>query len=108
MRKVPRLYYALLLVVIIIALVLYGCQGFKQSSSGNPNNLGEPERPVNPEGAVAPSPTPGSSAARGQPGQINHIIVLLQENRSFDTYFGRLSSYWATHGYSRQPFDGLP
>lgn len=25
---------------------------------------------------------------------INHIIVLLQENRSFDEYFGHLSDYW--------------
>ena len=39
---------------------------------------------------------------------INHIIVMLQENRSFDHYFGALREYWAANGYSEQPFDGLP
>src|SRR5215471_2153554 len=106
MRKVPRLYYALLLVVVIIAIVLYGCQGVKQSSSNNP---GDPAGPVNP-GNPGPggSPAPGSPGSPDQPGAINHIIVFLQENRSFDSYFGQLSSYWANHGYSAQAFDGLP
>ena len=111
MRKVPRLYYALLLVVVIIAVVLYGCQGVKQSTSSSPNTPGDPAGPVNP-GNPAPgsSPTPGAPGAPGgdQPGAINHIIVFLQENRSFDSYFGLLSSYWANHGYSAQAFDGLP
>jgi phospholipase C len=107
MRKVPRLYYYLLLAVVIIALVFYGCQGVKQSGLNNPNN---PASPGSPGGAASPSP--GGSPAPASPGDragaINHIIVLLQENRSFDTYFGLLSSYWANHGYPAQPFDGLP
>jgi phospholipase C len=40
--------------------------------------------------------------------QINHIIILIQENRSFDHYFGRLSAFWAANGFPTQPFDGLP
>ena len=43
---------------------------------------------------------------------INHILVLLQENRSLDHYFGQLPAYWqaqrfpqATNGTS---FDGVP
>jgi phospholipase C len=110
MRKVPRLYYALLLAVVVIALVLYGCQGVKHTSSSSPNNPGEPANPANPGAPNATpggSPSPGSPTPSDQPGQINHIIVLLQENRSFDTYFGMLSSYWANHGYPPQPFDGL-
>ena len=39
---------------------------------------------------------------------INHIIVLAQENRSFDHYFGELRKYWADNGYPDQAFDGLP
>jgi phospholipase C len=39
---------------------------------------------------------------------INHIILLSQENRSFDSYFGAMRQYWAQNGYSDQPFDGLP
>ena len=39
---------------------------------------------------------------------INHIIILLQENRSFDHYFGHLADYWAANGYAPEPFDGEP
>jgi phospholipase C len=39
---------------------------------------------------------------------INHVIILLQENRSFDHYFGHLADYWSANGYSAEPFDGEP
>jgi phospholipase C len=43
---------------------------------------------------------------------INHIIVLLQENRSFDHYFGQLAAYWQANGYPQATngttFDGEP
>ncbi len=39
---------------------------------------------------------------------LNHIIVFLQENRSFDHYFGALREYWAQNGIPDQSFDGLP
>ena len=43
---------------------------------------------------------------------INHIIVMLQENRSFDHYFGNLAAYWQAHGFPQATngttFDGLP
>jgi len=43
---------------------------------------------------------------------INHIIVMLQENRSFDHYFGHLPDYWKAHGYPQASngttFDGEP
>lgn len=38
----------------------------------------------------------------------NHIIVFLQENRSFDSYFGALRAYWAQNGFPDQSLDGLP
>lgn len=40
--------------------------------------------------------------------QIQHIVFLAQENRSFDHYFGALRGYWAANGYPDQSFDGLP
>jgi len=40
--------------------------------------------------------------------QINHIIILAQENRGFDHYFGTMRQYWAANGFPDQPFDGLP
>jgi phospholipase C len=49
-----------------------------------------------------------SSSAEGGLNSVNHIIVLIQENRSFDSYFGQLSAYWAANGFSSESFDGLP
>jgi phospholipase C len=54
--------------------------------------------------------------AQGPPPQditaINHVIVLMQENRSFDHYFGHLADYWQTHGFPQATngttFDGEP
>lgn len=52
---------------------------------------------------------PGVKPVGGQnPAAINHIILLVQENRSFDHYFGQLRQYWAQNGYPDQSFDGLP
>jgi phospholipase C len=41
---------------------------------------------------------------------LNHIILLAQENRSLDHYFGTMLTYWAQNGYGAagQTFDGLP
>jgi phospholipase C len=39
---------------------------------------------------------------------INHIIFIAQENRSFDNYFGAMREYWAQNGITDQEFDGLP
>jgi phospholipase C len=33
---------------------------------------------------------PGSARADGDLGRVNHIVVMMQENRSFDNYFGAL------------------
>ncbi len=54
----------------------------------------------------------GSSAVTATFGatlqSINHIIFMMQENRSFDHYFGAMKEYWAANGFPDQPFDGLP
>jgi phospholipase C len=55
--------------------------------------------------ATAQSSRPSPPAGLNQ---INHIIFLAQENRSFDSYFGELRQYWAQNGYPDQSFDGLP
>jgi phospholipase C len=43
---------------------------------------------------------------------VKHIIIVTQENRSFDHYFGHLSDYWQSHGYPQATdgttFDGEP
>ncbi len=47
--------------MIVLLLMLSGCQGIKQSTSGT-----------------------------GDITSVNHIIFMAQENRSFDNYFGQL------------------
>ncbi|PYY23707.1 MAG: hypothetical protein DMG62_06915 [Acidobacteria bacterium] len=50
---------------------------------------------------VTPATSPGDVRA------VNHIIFLAQENRSFDTYFGKLNEYRAKFGLPAE-VDGLP
>jgi phospholipase C len=45
-----------------------------------------------------PAQTTGPSTAIGSAIPIEHIVVLMQENRSFDSYFGHLAAYEATQG----------
>ncbi len=65
----------------ILLMALCGCQGLKND--------------------------PGSPSSSGLQS-INHIIVMVQENRSFDTYFGQLPAYWQANGFPSQPLDGMP
>jgi phospholipase C len=39
---------------------------------------------------------------------INHIVFMVQENRSFDHYFGALREYWRRNGFPDQELAGLP
>lgn len=50
----------------------------------------------------------GLRSGSGTIQSVNHIIVMTQENRSLDTYFGQLPAYWAANGFPSQQFDGLP
>lgn len=52
--------------------------------------------------------TVSASFRKADISRINHVIILLQENRSFDHYFGHLADYWSANGYSAEPFDGEP
>jgi phospholipase C len=52
-------------------------------------------------GASAPTPTPTPTATptptpAGSLQSVNHIIFMMQENRSFDAYFGKLNDYRAS------------
>jgi len=64
--------------------VLFGCQG------------------------LAKSPATGSPTGNSLQTSVNHIVILVQENRSFDHYFGAMRQYWVDFGYTDVPFDGLP
>jgi phospholipase C len=47
-----------------------------------------------------------SNAGNGNPAVINHIVFMLQENRSFDNYFGKLNDYRQSKGLPAD-VDGL-
>lgn len=59
---------------------------------------------------AAPTPTPTPVAASPAPvgtlQSVNHIIFMMEENRSFDTYFGKMNDYRASLGLGRD-LDGL-
>jgi phospholipase C len=76
--------FTLLTLTTAPVLLVSGCRGLAAGSSG------------------------AGGSANGTLNQVNHIIMLAQENRSFDHYFGELRQYWADNGYPDQPFDGLP
>jgi phospholipase C len=63
---------------------------------------------------TALSLVPGGGPARATSvfDPLNHLVVLMQENRSFDTYFGQLAAYQQAHDGSAQvepePMTGNP
>ena len=57
---------------------------------------------------TSPAPPPPPPPPPKDITQINHIIILAQENRGFEHYFGAMREYWAAHGYPDQSFDGWP
>ncbi|HEY6270552.1 MAG TPA: alkaline phosphatase family protein [Terriglobales bacterium] len=46
----------------------------------------------------SPTPTPTPTPAPTLQNSVNHVIIMLQENRSFDSYFGKMTEYRATNG----------
>jgi phospholipase C len=70
--------------IIGLSMLISACQGLQQGP-------GAPPIPLDPRVT-----------------DINHIIIMAQENRSFDHYFGHLPDYWAANGYPSQKFDGIP
>ena len=69
--------------VALLAVVLTGCQGL----------VGISQPP--------PADNPALDAA------INHIVIMVQENRSFDHYFGHLNAYRVANGFPPS-VDGTP
>lgn len=68
----------------IVLGVLTGCQGL-----GVPGNL-----------VPTPTPTPAGSLQ-----SVNHIIFMMQENRSFDAYFGKINDFRSSLGLGRDTDD---
>jgi phospholipase C len=85
-------------VALLSSLILVGCAGSAPPFVGNGGgNNGGPQ----PSPTPIPTPTPTINSA-------NHIIIFMQENRSFDHYFGAaLNAYRGKQGFS-QEIDGIP
>ncbi|HEV7553158.1 MAG TPA: alkaline phosphatase family protein, partial [Candidatus Angelobacter sp.] len=77
------------LFVLLSLAVLTGCQGLG-ASSATPTPTPTP----------SPSPTPAGSLQ-----SVNHIIFMMQENRSFDSYFGKINDYRASLTLGRDADD---
>jgi phospholipase C len=78
-------YNKTLLLLFLAVIVMCGCQGLGTASPGGNNNNGNVGTPPPPP----PPPPPTISS-------VNHIIFMMQENRSFDSYFGKIDDYRAS------------
>src|SRR5882724_10070732 len=74
------------LFALLSLALLTGCQGLGASSGPTPT--------------PTPSPTPAGSLQ-----SVNHIIFMMQENRSFDAYFGKINDYRASITLGRDADD---
>ncbi len=77
----PRTRTLDVFLLFLAVVATFGCMG-----GGSSKNSGD-------SGGGTPSSTPGSE-------KIHHIVFTLQENRSFDNYFGRLGQYRRDHGFT--------
>src|SRR5437667_8610070 len=70
------------LLALILVGAMVGCGGLTGKSS---DPVPDPPPKKNPPGSL---------------NKVNHIIYMLQENRSFDQYFGQLNAYRTSQGLS--------
>lgn len=96
MKRVLAVAFASLLLALITGCGGGGSTTTRESGGGN----------------GGPSTGPGSGGTGGNTGggtlqSVNHIVILMQENRSFDHYLGKLNDYRTSQGLP-QDVDGLP
>src|SRR5262249_9509219 len=94
----------LCLLGVALVLVLAGCQGMTGITAGptptpgNPSPTPTPNASPPPPPTPIPTPTPTPTPVPTLQTSINHVIIMLQENRSFDSYFGKMTAYRAANG----------
>ncbi|MBV8207140.1 MAG: hypothetical protein JO041_10130 [Acidobacteria bacterium] len=77
-----------------VTILLAGCGG--SGSSTVKTTSSQPSSP-----SSSPSPSGGGAGITA----INHVVILIQENRSFDHYFGQMTAYRQAAGI---PINGSP
>jgi phospholipase C len=78
----------ILAISAILAVALAGCGESQDLSFSTPNPAVQASCPF--DAGALPADTLPASAPHGDQIPIEHIIVVMQENRSFDNYFGQL------------------
>src|SRR5579875_1149434 len=84
---------ALVLTVSLAAASLAGCTvGATTAATPTATTAATPTATTaaTPTATTAATPTAGATASRSAPGigKIRHVVVIMQENRSFDSFFG--------------------
>jgi phospholipase C len=112
MKKISLLHFLVTLMVLAVAA---GCGGVGTTTNNlsavpgsnptpSPTPLASPTPTPSPTPPASPSPTPTPTPVPTPvptlQNSINHVIVMLQENRSFDSYFGKMTAYRAANGIS--------
>lgn len=90
----------MLLAALATPAFISGCRGLTGGSDQTtqtppPTTPTAPTTPTTPTPPTPPSPPPPPQNVTA----INHVVLMMQENRSFDTYFGMLNPYRASHGF---------
>lgn len=83
---------------IVFAMLLIACGGGSDGKTGGPTQAPPPTPTPNPPPPPPTPPSPGIAA-------VNHVVMLIQENRSFDHYFGQMTAYRNANGI---PINGSP
>lgn len=83
--------------IVLLLAVAIGCGGTAVSPAGSNGN------------GSGTTTTPAPAAPPTDIHAVQHIIFMLQENRSFDSYFGKLGDYRAANNYGKATdIDGIP
>ncbi|HET8668762.1 MAG TPA: alkaline phosphatase family protein [Terriglobales bacterium] len=84
--------------MLISLLILAGCGGVAGNATNcNSGNCGTPGTPAGPP---APPPPPADITS------VNHVVIMFQENRSFDSYFGQMTAYRTANAIPINSADG--
>ncbi len=104
-----------LLVVMVLSTALFtmtGCGGGGVSSTNTnvpatgPTATPTPTTPSPATPTPTPTPTPVPTSTGTLQTSINHVLIMMQENRSFDSYFGFMTQYRQNHGIPINSSDG--
>lgn len=91
MTYLKKISFVSCFATIVVCAVLTGCGGVGASTA---NPTGAPGATPTPTPAPTATPTPTPTLQNS----VNHVIIMLQENRSFDSYFGKMTAYRAANG----------